>query len=92
MLSVRKVLEVTQCSVRGGWVHKQCSDVNGSLSIIGDAFVCKVCKRADDEDDTNIQENMDLGQSRKVLLSGRYAEWRIRFSISGSSAFCMRHF
>ena len=35
----------TGCS---GWIHKRCTNVKGSLARVEDAFVCKVCERADD--------------------------------------------
>ena len=35
--------------------------MNGSLSTIGYEFVYKVCKRAGEGEDNNIQESMDLG-------------------------------
>jgi len=35
--------------------------VKDSQSTIGDAFVCNVCERVDDEEDISIQENTHLG-------------------------------
>jgi len=35
--------------------------MNGSSNTIGNAFVCKVCEKAGDEEDINIQESMDPG-------------------------------
>ena len=44
-----------------GWVHKRCSGVKGSLARVEDTFVCKVCERAGDGEDSDVDESMDLG-------------------------------
>lgn len=54
-----KALEITQCSVVG-MVNKHCPSVKHSLSTVRDAFVCKVCKTADDGENIKIQEGKDL--------------------------------
>ena len=50
-----------RCTGCSGWVHKRCIDVKGSLAIVEDTFVCKVCERADDGEDNVVDESMDLG-------------------------------
>ena len=39
---------VTERAGCSGWIHKRCTNVKGSLARVEDAFVCKVCERADD--------------------------------------------
>ena len=50
-----------RCTGCSGWVHKRCSGVKGSLARVVDTFVCKVCERAEDAEDTDADEGMDLG-------------------------------
>ena len=50
-----------QCTGCSGWVHKRCSGVRGLLARVVDTFVCKVCERAEDVEDTDADEGMGLG-------------------------------
>ena len=50
-----------RCTGCSGWVHKRCSGVKGSLVRAEDTFVCKMCERAGDEEDRNVDDSLDLG-------------------------------
>mgnify|MGYP007071599789 CR=1 FL=1 len=50
-----------RCIGCSGWVHKRCSGVKGLLARAEDTFMCKVCERAEDGEDSDVNESMDLG-------------------------------
>ena len=59
-----------QCTDCSGWVHKQCTDVKGSLARVEDTFACKVF--ADDREDNGVDESMDLGNGVHLENVGKF--------------------
>jgi len=57
--------------------------VKGSLSTIGDAFMCNLCEWAGDREDVNIQESMDLGNVVCLERVGNYCYLRDMLSRGG---------
>ena len=57
--------------------HKHSLGVKVSFSMVGDTFVCKVCQRARDGDDVDVQEGMELGngmyQGREMKMQTLHA-------------------
>lgn len=61
-----------RCTGCGGWVHKRCTDLKGSLDRAEDTFVCKVCERAGDGEDSGVEESMDLGNGVHLEKVGKF--------------------
>ena len=59
-----------QCTDCSGWVHKQCTDVKGSLARVEDTFACKVF--ADDREGNGVDESMDLGNGVHLENVGKF--------------------
>ena len=57
-----------RCTDCSGWVH----NVKGSLARIEDTFVHKVCERADDGEDNDVDENMNLGNGVYLKNVGKF--------------------
>ena len=49
-----------QCTVCIKWIHKQCSDVRGDLSLLADGFRCKRCDRIIQEADLARGQVVDI--------------------------------
>jgi len=74
VLSVIRLLRVTQCNV----------------ITTGYAFVWKICERASDGEDINIQENMDLGNCVCLDRVGKFSYPEDMLSGGGTATAVMR--
>ena len=46
--------------------------MKGLLARVEDTFVCKVCERADDQEDNGVDESMDLGNVLHLENVGKF--------------------